>query len=157
MPPPVPVLGSSLCGSFEAPVEYEPEDQPITNAEECFELPPIEPLNLQIPIELAVESSKAEQNRRLEVFREISEMDFDDDILHHSGILMKNSRKKRHKSRDNAVPTTQKTSGIVEIGHAVQQDEKEEKIMDNNEKKMEFTTESTQMEASFCTKESDER
>lgn len=156
MPPPVPVLGSSLCGSFEAPVEYEPEEQPVTNAEECFELPPIEPLNLQIPIELAVESSKGEQNRRLEVFKEISEMDFDDDILHHSGILMKNSRKNRHKSRDNTVPITQKTSGIVEIGHAVQ-DVRETKIVNDNKKKMEFTTESTQMEASFCTRESNDR
>ncbi|KNC24193.1 WD repeat-containing protein, partial [Lucilia cuprina] len=155
LPPPVPILGSSICGSFEAPVEYEPEEQPVTNAEECFELPPIETLNLQIPIELAVESSKAEQNRRLEVFKEISEMDFDDDILHHSGIL--NARKKRHKSRNSSRDNQKQTGGIVEIGHAVVQDEKEEgKAVDNNKEKVEFTTTSTKMEASFCSKEKEE-
>ncbi|XP_065369566.1 WD repeat-containing protein CG11141 [Calliphora vicina] len=154
LPHPVPILGSSICGSFEAPVEYEPEEQPITNAEECFELPPIEPLNLQIPIELAVESSKAEQNRRLEVFKEISEMDFDDDILHHSGILMKNARKKRHKSRDSSRDNN-KQGGIVEIGHAVVQDDNEVEAAENNKKKVEFTTASTKMEASFCSRESE--
>ncbi|XP_073846527.1 WD repeat-containing protein CG11141 [Musca autumnalis] len=145
MPPPVPIMGSSICGTFEAPVEYEPEDQPIINAEECFELPPIETLNLNIPIELAVESSKAEQNRRLEVFKEISEMDFDDDILHHSGILLKTStHKKRRKSRDGEKKRT--AEGIVEIGHIVEAE---------HGKSLEYTAEATQMEASYCNGESD--
>ncbi|XP_075166840.1 WD repeat-containing protein CG11141 [Haematobia irritans] len=133
LPPPVPLLGSAY-GSFEAPCEPE-EHQSV--AEECFELPPIETLDLDIPIELAVESSKAEQNRRLEVFKEISEMDFDDHILHHSGILVKSTtRKKRHKSREN-----HKTEGIVEIGHIVETDK---------DKSLEYTTEATLMEASYC-------
>uniref|UniRef100_A0A1I8PQD9 WD repeat-containing protein CG11141 n=1 Tax=Stomoxys calcitrans TaxID=35570 RepID=A0A1I8PQD9_STOCA len=137
LPPPVPLLGS-ICGSFEAPAEYEPEEgQTVTSAEECFELPPIEALNLNIPIELAVESSKAEQNRRLEVFREISDMDFDDDILHHSGIVKPGTRKKRHKSRENR----HKAEGIVEIGHIVETD---------RDKSLAYTSEATQMEASYC-------
>uniref|UniRef100_A0A1I8N152 HPS5-like beta-propeller domain-containing protein n=1 Tax=Musca domestica TaxID=7370 RepID=A0A1I8N152_MUSDO len=141
LPPPVPIMGSSICGTFEAPVEYEPEDQPIINAEECFELPPIETLNLNIPIELAVESSKAEQNRRLEVFKEISEMDFDEDILHHSGISVKSSasHKKRRKSREGERKKV--TDGIVEIGHIVEAE---------HGKAMEYTAEATQMEASYC-------
>lgn len=143
LPPPVPVMGSSICGTFEAPVEYEPEEHTVINAEECFELPPIEALNLNIPIELAVESSKAEQNRRLEVFKEISEMDFDDDILHHSGISVKSStRKKRHKSREGREKKNKVVEGIVEIGHIVQADQ--------GNKSLEYTTEATQMEVSFC-------
>ncbi|XP_061392764.1 WD repeat-containing protein CG11141 [Musca vetustissima] len=147
MPPPVPVMGSSICGTFEAPVEYEPEEQPILNAEECFELPPIETLNLNIPIELAVESSKAEQNRRLEVFKEISEMDFDEAILHHSGISLKqdsSTNKKRRKSRERGGDTQNvATEGIVEIGHIVEAEH-------HGGKSMEYTAESTQMDVSYC-------
>lgn len=144
----MPILG--LTDSFEAPIEYEPQEQPVTNAEECFELPPIEPLSIDIPIELAVESSKAHQNRRLEVFKEIGEMDFDDDILHHSGISTKKSRKNRHKSQEN-----NKAEGIVEIGHAVVQDDN--LASGYTKRKMEFTAASTKMEASFCVQDDEAR
>ncbi|XP_037951674.1 WD repeat-containing protein CG11141 [Teleopsis dalmanni] len=173
MPPPVPVLGSAICGTFESPVEYEPDEQSIIKAEECFELSPIEP-NKYIPIELAVESPRAEQNRRLEIFNQISQMDFDQSILHHSGVFV-NGRKKR-KSRDNSVPS--KAEGIVEIGQVADvklaQNEKaddehvQNRDSDKNEEtnrksfaaKMdksnasEFTAKPTLMDVSYCLPES---
>lgn len=132
MPPPVPLLGATIAGTLDSPAEsFEPREQPVGKAEECFELPPVELLNLNVPIELAVESPRAEQNRRLEIFNQISEMDFDQSILHHSGISQSGgARKKRtRRSRDrehtakissNEAETPSKSQGIVEIGRVVE-------------------------------------
>ncbi|XP_011184188.2 WD repeat-containing protein CG11141 [Zeugodacus cucurbitae] len=131
MPPPVPLLGAAIAGSLDSPAEsFEPPEQPVGKAEECFELPPVELLNLNVPIELAVESPRAEQNRRLEIFNQISEMDFDQSILHHSGISQSGGgRKKRTRhSRErelaakcsNEVAAPTKSQGIVEIGRVVE-------------------------------------
>ncbi|ALC40857.1 CG11141 [Drosophila busckii] len=100
MPPPLPMLGATHYAKLEveSPIELEPN---LHSAEECFELPPIEKLDLNVPIELAVESPLTQQNRRQEIFQRIGQMDFENSILHTSGTI---SHKKR------------KTSGIVEIG-----------------------------------------
>uniref|UniRef100_A0A1A9WR45 WD repeat-containing protein CG11141 n=1 Tax=Glossina brevipalpis TaxID=37001 RepID=A0A1A9WR45_9MUSC len=144
LPPPVPLLSCVTNETIEAPVEYEPEEHPVVKAEECFELPPVEPLNLKIPIELAVESPRAEQSRRLEMFKEISEMDFDEHILHHSGVTMKTPHKKKHKNQEIYRKTA--ATGIVEIGHAIQADEQ----MNHVNREEGFITKSTRMEASYC-------
>lgn len=139
LPPPVPVLGASL---FESPVEFEAEDEAITNAEECFELPPIEDINLDIPIELAVESPRAEQSRRMEILNQIGEKEFEESILHHRGA---HTSKKEERTKKKKKP---KSEGIVEIGQAP---------AENTEKKpekpktLEFTAKPTVMDASFCT------
>uniref|UniRef100_A0A1B0AGG1 WD repeat-containing protein CG11141 n=1 Tax=Glossina pallidipes TaxID=7398 RepID=A0A1B0AGG1_GLOPL len=144
LPPPVPLLSSTTNESIEAPVEYEPEEQPLVRAEECFELPSVDPLSFKIPIELAVESPRAEQNRRLEVFKEISEMEFDEHILHHSGITMKTPHKKKLKNQQNY--RKQPVTGIVEIGHDIQADEQ----MNGVNRKEGLISKSTRMDVSYC-------
>ncbi|KAL9913836.1 WD repeat-containing protein CG11141 [Glossina fuscipes fuscipes] len=148
LPPPVPLLSSTTNESIEAPVEYEPEEQPLVKAEECFELPSVEALTFKIPIELAVESPRAEQNRRLEVFKEISEMDFDEHILHRSGVTMKIPHKKKLKNQQNyhKQPATATATGIVEIGHDIQADEQ----MNGVNRKEGLISKSTRMEVSYC-------
>ena len=86
-PPPLP-----LMGMIEQPIEFEAEDDYVLNAEECFELPPIEYLQLDIPIQTVLDSPGTEQtklliekNRRIEVLNKISELDFEESILFHSG------------------------------------------------------------------------
>ncbi|XP_053964663.1 WD repeat-containing protein CG11141 [Anastrepha ludens] len=172
MPPPVPLLGASIAGAFESPVEsFEPSEQPVGKAEECFELPPVEALNLNVPIELAVESPRAEQNRRLEIFNQISEMDFDQSILHHSGISQSGGgRKKRtrhSRERENLPATTSvpsktptKSEGIVEIGRVAEPETELETVhkaltaVEVTETKPNITrtttTKPTLMNSSFC-------
>ncbi|XP_055902769.1 WD repeat-containing protein CG11141 [Eupeodes corollae] len=140
LPPPVPVLGASL---FESPIEYEAEDEAVINAEECFELPPIEEINLDIPIELAVESPRAEQSRRMEILSQIGETEFEESILHHRGV---NSNKKEERPKKKK---KQKPDGIVEIGQAIAEKTSVEKP--EKPKTLEFTAKPTVMDASFCT------
>lgn len=126
LPPPLPMVGVSQYSKLdvESPVELEPA---LNTAEECFELPPIEKLDLNVPIELAVESPLAQQSRRLEIFRRIGEMDFEPSIVHTSGTL--NHRKRKR----NAA-----AGGIVEIGQ------------ETHEHKLPLTSAATLMEASYC-------
>ncbi|XP_062137447.1 WD repeat-containing protein CG11141 [Drosophila sulfurigaster albostrigata] len=131
MPPPLPMMGASPYSKLEleSPVEMEPT---LNSAEECFELPAIEKLDLNVPVELAVESPLTQQNRRLEIFQRIGEMDFDQSILHTSGTT---SHKKRKVSvgKQNAV-----VGGIVEIGQ------------ETHERRLPLTSAATLMEASYC-------
>ncbi|KAH8331737.1 hypothetical protein KR074_010628 [Drosophila pseudoananassae] len=125
MPPPIPVLGASHFSRLESPSEVEAEVA-LQKAEECFELPAEEKLDLNVPIELAVESPLAQQNRRLEIFRRIGEMDFDPSIVHSS----------RKSSGVNPPVTT--SLGIVEIGH------------ETKELRLPLTNAATLMDASYC-------
>ncbi|TDG44671.1 hypothetical protein AWZ03_008906 [Drosophila navojoa] len=131
LPPPLPMVGvSQYCKlDVESPVELEPA---LNTAEECFELPPIEKLDLNVPIELAVESPLAQQNRRLEIFQRIGEMDFEPSILHTSGTLSHRKRKVSADKRNAAA------GGIVEIGQ------------ETHEHKLPLTSAATLMEASYC-------
>ncbi|XP_017132897.1 WD repeat-containing protein CG11141 [Drosophila elegans] len=129
MPPPVPVLGSSHYSRLESPVELQPEPA-LQSAEECFEMSPVEQLNLNAPIELAVESPLAHQNRRLEIFRRIGQMDFEQSIVH-------TSRKTSVGKPPVPVPNESGT-GIVEIGH------------ESHELRLPLTNAATLMEASYC-------
>ncbi|CAD7012197.1 unnamed protein product [Ceratitis capitata] len=175
MPPPVPMLGATIAGALELPAEsFEPPEQPLGKAEECFELPPVEVLNLNVPIELAVESPRAEQNRRLEIFNQISEMDFDQSILYHSGITQSGGgRKKRSRhsqerennasssGSSNQAAISTKSQGIVEIGRVVEPETELETTAKTltavevtelpKSEKQTTTTKSTLMNSSFCT------
>ncbi|EDW74602.1 uncharacterized protein Dwil_GK22008 [Drosophila willistoni] len=126
MPPPVPILGSSQYSNVESPLELQAEAV-LNTAEECFELPPIEKLDLNVQIELAVESPLGQQNRRLEIFRRIGEMDFEQSIVHKK---RKGSVTGRPKESSDISGT-----GIVEIGQEV---------------KLPLTSAATLMEASYC-------
>ncbi|XP_036345616.1 WD repeat-containing protein CG11141-like [Rhagoletis pomonella] len=107
-----------------SPVEsFEPPERPVGKADECYELPPVEALNLNVPIELAVESPRAEQSRRLEIFNQISEMDFDQSILYHSLGGRKQRARWHSRDRDDITGTwsaPKKSEGIVEIGRVVE-------------------------------------
>ncbi|KAH8304548.1 hypothetical protein KR059_011918 [Drosophila kikkawai] len=127
MPPPVPLMGlSSQSERLESPLELQAEPV-LQGAEECFEVPPGEQLDLNVPIELAVESPLAQQNRRLEIFRRIGEMDFDQYIVHTS-----------RKTCAEKAPPVSSGSGIVEIGH------------ETHELRLPLTNAATLMEASYC-------
>ncbi|XP_016958734.1 WD repeat-containing protein CG11141 [Drosophila biarmipes] len=125
MPPPVPILGSSHYSQLESPVEPQAEGV-LQSAEECFEQSPVEELDLNVPVEMAVESPLVQQNRRLEIFRRIGQMDFDQSIV--------------HSSRKTAVGKSPEAacSGIVEIGH------------ETHELRLPLTNAATLMEASYC-------
>lgn len=83
---------------------------PIADADECLELPPIEHIQLNMPIEcefnehnlLREDKLLLEHSRKLEVFEKINGFDYDDSILFQSGT------KKKKKGP--------KVQGIVEIG-----------------------------------------
>lgn len=131
LPPPLPMQGGSNYSVLE--LESPPEMQPTLNsAEECFELPPIEKLDLNVPIELAVESPLTQQNRRVEIFQRIGEMDFDQAILHTSGSVVHRKRKVSQGKQTAA------SEGIVEIGQ------------ETHEHKMPMTSAATLMDASYC-------
>lgn len=90
--------------------------QAIINAEEVFELPPIQQIDLDIPIESELDSPTtkknkiiSEQNRRIEVFDRITDMQFEDSILYKSGTSKKTKKTDSLKTK----------SGIVEIGQIV--------------------------------------
>ncbi|KAH8338724.1 hypothetical protein KR059_000422 [Drosophila kikkawai] len=126
MPPPVPLMGlSSQSERLESPLKLQAEPV-LQGAEECFEVPPGEQLDLNVPIELAVESPLAPQNRRLEIFRRIGEMDFDKYIIHTS-----------RKTCAEKAPAVSSGSGIVEIGH------------ETHELRLPLTNAATLMEASY--------
>ncbi|BFG03420.1 WD repeat-containing protein1 [Drosophila madeirensis] len=129
MPPPVPVLGASHYSQLESPLELQAE--PLHSAEECFELPPVEKLDLNVPIELAVESPLAQQNRRLDIFRRIGEMDFEQSIVHTTGTTGTRKRKPSVGKQNSGL-------GVVEIGH------------ETHELKLPLTSAATIMEASYC-------
>lgn len=108
------------------PVEFTPadviEDKFITDAEECFELPPVECIHLDTPLHVSYEEHDLpvqdqrflEHSRKVEVFERINDMDYDDSIL----FKPKSSTKKTRKAQQQAnKPKAQTTSeGIVEIG-----------------------------------------
>lgn len=87
---------------FGPPIEFEAEDEAIANAEECFELPPIGHIDSDVSITSELDSPTTkqsklimEQNRRLEVFDSINNMQFDETILHHSEVQKKKKTSKK--------------------------------------------------------------
>lgn len=116
---------NNLITKVDAIAIEEADDyaEDVIKAEECFELPPIEPINLAVPIVLATESTGIhDQKQRFDRFREISQMDFDENILHHSSFnysflssQMEEEESSIRRTTTGDV-TTSKSKGIVEIG-----------------------------------------
>lgn len=105
-------VGGAACASRnyipEVPIEFETEDEAITNADECFELPPIEQIHLDTPLHTNSAASRQdrlllEHSRRVEVYEKINELDYDD------SILFKTASQKLKKKKP-------KINGIVEVG-----------------------------------------
>lgn len=104
------------CSTFEtSPVEFEAEEETVLNAEECFELPPIEQLNLKTPITtslsehdlLSQDKLFLEHSKKAEIFEKIGQLEFDSSILFKTGVKKKKSKEKS---------TKRVSEGIVEIG-----------------------------------------
>lgn len=99
-----------------------------TMAEECFELPPIEAIVLDIPIKSSLDEHDLllqdklflEHSRRVEVFEKINDTSFDESILFKQSTTKKKAVVPRVK---RFVP-----SGIVEIGHQVVLPEEQVKV-----------------------------
>ncbi|XP_055390393.1 WD repeat-containing protein CG11141 isoform X2 [Condylostylus longicornis] len=112
LPPPIPHMGI-----FEAPIEFT-EDENIIGAEECFELPPMEPINLDIQIQTHINSPDTEtkklveeNHKRIEILQKIGQEAFEKEILFQSAKKNKMiSNQKTKKSKLN------NAEGIIEIG-----------------------------------------
>lgn len=108
--------GLTPCNTHEqSPVEFEAEEETVLNAEECFELPPIEQLHLKTPITtslsehdlLSQDKLLLEHSKKAEIFEKIGQLEFDSSILFKTGV-------KKKKSKDKPKKTC--GEGIVEIG-----------------------------------------
>lgn len=136
--------------NFVPPIEFEAEDETVLNAEECFELPPIEHLSLETPLKVSISEHDflkqdklfLEHSRRVEVFEKINQLGYDDSILFKEG----NSGKKKKKNQVFELsPRRAGVSGIVEIGQqADQATPVTTKIV------TETTTRPCLLDASFC-------
>lgn len=93
-------------------LEFEAEEETITKADECFELPPIEHIDLDTELRINKGANSTqdkillEHSLKTEVFDRINQMQYDNTILFRTGLF--SSKKKRPKSNVNG--------GIVEVG-----------------------------------------
>lgn len=95
-----------------APIIHQASEDTIANADECLELPPIQEIHLETPLEcvfkehslLREDKLLLEHSRKLEVFEKINRQEYDDSILFGKGT----KRKKRPKK-------SSLENGIVEI------------------------------------------
>lgn len=91
----------------------------IVQADECFELPPIECIELNVPLAcqlnehnlLKEDKLLLEHSRKLEVFEKINTLDYDDSILFNGG-----TKKKKKGILDGSFNGENGLDGIVEIG-----------------------------------------
>lgn len=97
----------------------EIQEETVTQADECFELPPIENIRLDIPLSCRIgehhllkeDKLLLEHSRKLEVFEKINTLDYDDSILFHTGTKKKKKTSAHSSSSDEA-----RIDGVVEIG-----------------------------------------
>lgn len=136
------------------PPEFLAED--LTTAEECFELPPIETIRLNTPLQTSLDEHDLllqdklflEHSRKVEVFEKINDSVYDDSIIYKQSSTKKKSvgpKVKRY------VP-----SGIVEIGqqaavHETNAAKPTDKLASAT---VTETTRSNVMESSYCDGES---
>lgn len=110
----VPLLNGNLIDQ-----NIEVQEEKITQADECFELPPIENIQLDIPIACQIgdhnllkqDKLLLEHSRKLEVFEKINTLDYDESILFRVG-----TKKKKKTSVHSASSDEAKIDGVVEIG-----------------------------------------
>lgn len=137
------------CNTFEpSPVEFEAEEETVLNAEECFELPPIEQLQLKTPITtslsehdlLSQDKLLLEHSKKAEIFEKIGQLEFDSSILFKTGVKKKKSKDKTNKKV---------SEGIVEIGQQADLSEKST-VGDADEVTKVETNRPCLLDASFC-------
>lgn len=95
----------------------EIQEETVTQAVECFELPPIENIQLDVPLAcrmgdhqmLKEDKLLLEHSKKLEVFEKINTLDYDE------SILFQKATKKKKKTSTTASDDT-KIDGVVEIG-----------------------------------------
>lgn len=141
---------SSTCNAtFEPPpIEFEAEEETVPNAEECFELPPIERLDLNTPLTtslsehdlLTQDKLLLEHSKKAEIFEKIGQLDFDNSILFKAGTKKRKSKDKSHK---------RVSEGIVEIGQQADLNEKPNVGDDGAASKVE-TNRPCLLDVSFC-------
>lgn len=141
--------GLTPCNTFEpSPVEFEAEEETVLNAEECFELPPIEQLQLKTPITtslsehdlLSQDKLLLEHSKKAEIFEKIGQLEFDSSILFKTGVKKKKSKDKTNK---------RVSEGIVEIGQQAELSEKST-VRDADEVTKVETNRPCLLDASFC-------
>lgn len=99
-------------------MKIEIEEESITQGDECFELPPIENITLDVPLTCSITEHNLlrddklllEHSRKMEVFEKLNELDYDDSILFEAS-----TKRKKKISLDNTA-VVDKFNGIVEIG-----------------------------------------
>lgn len=165
------VRSNSNLMSNESQIEIQEEI--VAQADECFELPPIEHIRLDVPIACRLDSNLLkedklllEYSRKLEVFEKINTLDYDESILFQSG-----TKKKKKTSHSSSLSDDAKLDGVVEIGRQAESlnvseqmffsansgegqrlngVEHSQKDTTNLNLMTEFTTKPCLMEASFC-------
>ncbi|KAG4066191.1 hypothetical protein HA402_014491 [Bradysia odoriphaga] len=140
--------GLTPSNTFEpSPVEFEAEEETVLNAEECFELPPIEQLQLKTPITMSLsehdllsqDKMLLEHSKKAEIFEKIGQLEFDS-ILFKTGV-----KKKKPKDKTNKVIA----EGIVEIGRPADSSENSTPKVADGATKVE-TNRPCVLDASFC-------
>lgn len=123
----VQINGKSLLAT-ESRIEVEEEC--VTQGDECFELPPIENIRLDIPLMCNITEHNLlrddklllEHSRKMEVFEKLNELDYDDSILFEAC-----TKRKKKMSADKAM-VADKFNGIVEIGQQAELIDKQQSI-----------------------------
>lgn len=162
------MAGSAIMtqnATFIPPVEFEAEEEDIINAEECFELPPIENIDLKTPLHTSMAEHNLlrqdqlllEHSKKAEIFEKINQLDYDDSILFHKnsgsskGGDSSVSGVKRKKNKNKITTISTGTNGIVEIGQQAEPDKTSFKDpMKKLNERQEKTTRPCVLEASFC-------
>lgn len=142
----------------------EIQEEMVTQADECFELPPIESIRLDVPLACRIgehhmlkeDKLLLEHSRKLEVFEKINTFDYDESILFQTG-----TKKKKKTSVHSASSDDGKIDGIVEIGRQAELfneqinrfEKTNQQIIDRSQEIGSFTESTTKpclMQASFC-------
>lgn len=163
--------------SNEANIEIQEET--IAQADECFELPPIEQINLDIPLACRIgehnilkeDKLLLEHSRKLEVFEKINTLDYDDSILFQTGTKKKKKTLTHSSPKSVAalaaaaavtIEEVARTDGVVEIGRQAELLNSEhdtngttpslatKPISENESSFSELTTKPCLMLASYC-------
>lgn len=129
---------SNLTNLVEVPIQIEVDEEIIVNAEECFELPPIEHINLNIPIELGEPLDCGGMNkkdiinhtRKIETFEKINDIQYDDTILFKSNKINHKHTDDKHKKLKKR--NSSEVKGVVEIGKQVLPDDENSQSMPSN-------------------------
>lgn len=156
------IFENNLLNLVELP-QIEVDEEIIVNAEECFELPPIEHIDLNIPIELGQteinpyldSKDVVDYSHKMKQYDKINDIQYDDSILFKSGKNRKHSTdRKTGKSKKRQ---SYENQGIVEIGKDIGREvcaDNEDKVEPNIivDNSLEVITRPHPMVISFCEK-----